>query len=127
MPQAAIAQELVLDMKPYIDENNLKDAVGLNYTQNDIDGHIYSVHDQMESRGMWYNQEILDQAGVTLEDLSTWDGYEAAMEKVRALGGDTYGYAAGQGSHHHVQCNACIYGGRKRTFGVRNDTGDNRI
>ena len=98
VPQAAIAQELVLDMKPYIDKNNLKDAVGLNYTQNDIDGHIYSVHDQMESRGMWYNQEILDQAGVTLEDLSTWDGYEAAMEKVRALGGDTYGYAAGQGS-----------------------------
>ena len=40
VPQAAIAQELVLDMKPYIDENNLKDAVGLNYTQNDIDGHI---------------------------------------------------------------------------------------
>ena len=47
---------------------------------------------------MVQSREILDQAGVTLEDLSTWDGYEAAMEKVRALGGDTYGYAAGQGS-----------------------------
>ena len=29
-----------LYLKPYIDENNLKDAVGLNYTQNDIDGDI---------------------------------------------------------------------------------------
>ena len=113
-------------MKPYIDENNLKDAVGLNYTQNDIDGHIYSVHDQMESRGMWYNQEILDQAGVTLEDLSTWDGYEAAMEKSEHSA-VIHTDMQRSGIHHHVQCNACIYGGRKRTFGVRNDTGDNRI
>lgn len=98
VPLAAIAQGLVLDMKPYIDENNLKDAVGLNYTQNDVDGHIYSVHDQMESRGMWYNQEILDNAGVKPEDLATWDGFQNAMEQVRGLGGDIYGYAAGQGS-----------------------------
>lgn len=98
VPQAAIAQGLVLDMKPYIDENNLKDAVGLNYIQNNVDGHIYSVHDQMESRGMWYNQEILDKAGVKTEDLNTWDGFREAMDKVRELGGDTYGYAAGQGS-----------------------------
>ena len=42
---AAISQGLVLDLKPYIDENNLQDAVGLNYTQNDVDGHIYTVHD----------------------------------------------------------------------------------
>ena len=54
-------------------------------------------------------------AGVTLEDLSTWDGYEAAMEKVRALGGDTYGYAAGQGSI--IMFNAMlIYRGRGRSL-----------
>ena len=55
VPQAAISQDLVYDLKPYIDENNLQDAVGLNYTQHDQDGHIYAVHDQIESRGLWYN------------------------------------------------------------------------
>lgn len=36
IPQAAISQGLVLDLKPYIDENNLQEAVGLNYTQNQV-------------------------------------------------------------------------------------------
>ena len=49
------SQDLVYDLKPYIDENGLQDAVGLNYTQHDMDGHIYAVHDQIESRGLWYN------------------------------------------------------------------------
>lgn len=98
IPQAAISQGLVLDLKPFIDENNLQDAVGINYTQNDVDGHIYTVHDQVESRGFWYNKEILDKAGVTPEDLTSWESFGTAMESVRALGDGTYGYAAGQGS-----------------------------
>ena len=62
VPQAAISQELVYDLKPYIDENNLQDAVGLNYTQHDLDGHIYAVHDQIESRGLWYNAALFEKA-----------------------------------------------------------------
>lgn len=96
---AAISQGLVLDLKPFIDENNLQDAVGLNYTQNDVDGHIYTVHDQLESRGLWYNSEVLEKAGVKPEEaFADWDAFGAAMEKVRALDDGTYGYAAGQGS-----------------------------
>ncbi len=98
IPQAAISQGLVLDLKPFIDENNLQDAVGINYTQNDVDGHIYTVHDQVESRGLWYNKAVLDKAGVTPEDLTTWEGFGDAMESVRGLEDGTYGYAAGQGS-----------------------------
>ena len=98
VPQAAISQELVLDLKPYIDENNLQDAVGLNYTQNDVDGKIYSVHDQIESRGIWYNAKLLEAAGVAAEDLATWDGFTKAMESIRALDDGSYGYIAGQGS-----------------------------
>lgn len=98
VPQAAISQELVLDLKPYIDENNLQDAVGLNYTQNDVDGKIYSVHDQIESRGIWYNAKLLEAAGVTAEDLATWDGFAKAMESIRGLDDGSYGYIAGQGS-----------------------------
>lgn len=98
VPQAAISQELVLDLKPFIDENNLQDAVGLNYTQNDVDGKIYSVHDQIESRGIWYNAKLLEAAGVTAEDLATWDGFAKAMESIRGLDDGSYGYIAGQGS-----------------------------
>lgn len=98
VPQAAISQELVLDLKPYIEENNLQDAVGLNYTQNDVDGKIYSVHDQIESRGIWYNAKLLEAAGVAAEDLATWDGFTKAMESIRALDDGSYGYIAGQGS-----------------------------
>lgn len=98
LPQAAIVQGLVMDLKPFIDENNLQDAVGLNYTQNDVDGHIYTVHDQIETRGLWYNSKILTDAGVKVEDITDWASFGAAMEKVRTLGNDIYGYAAGQGS-----------------------------
>ena len=100
---AAISQGLVLDLKPYIDENNLQDAVGLNYTQNDVDGHIYTVHDQLESRGLWYNTEVFEQAGITAEEaFKDWESFGAAMDKVHELGGDTYGYAAGQGSRYII-------------------------
>lgn len=98
VPQAAISQGLVLDLKPFIDENGLQDAVGLNYTQNQVDGHIYTVHDQLESRGMWYNGAILEKAGTKVDDIKSWDDFGAAMDKVNALGDGSYGYIAGQGS-----------------------------
>lgn len=95
---AAISQGLVLDLKPYIDENNLQDAVGLNYTQHDVDGHIYAVHDQIESRGLWYNADLFEKAGVSAEALTDWDGFGDAMKKIQDLGDGSYGYIAGQGS-----------------------------
>ena len=102
VPQAAISQDLVYDLKPYIDENNLQDAVGLNYTQHDQDGHIYAVHDQIESRGLWYNSDIFEKAGITEEAFADWDSFGEAMEKIRALDEDVYGYIAGQGSSYIV-------------------------
>jgi len=102
VPQAALSQELVYDLKPYIDENGLQDAVGLNYTQHDIDGHIYAVHDQIESRGLWYNSDIFEKAGITEDAFANWDSFAAAMEKIRALDEDVYGYIAGQGSSYIV-------------------------
>lgn len=99
VPQAAIEQGIVYDLKPYIDENNLQEAVGFNYTQHDVDGHIYAVHDQIESRGLWYNAALFEKAGTSADALKTWDGFEDAMEKVRQSGDDVYGYIAGQGSN----------------------------
>lgn len=99
---AAIQQGLVYDLKPYIDENGLQDAVGLNYTQHDIDGHIYAVHDQIESRGLWYNAKVFEAAGVSADALSDWTAYGEAMAKIRELGDGSYGYIAGQGSANIV-------------------------
>lgn len=98
VPQAAISQNLVYDLKPYIDQNNLKEAVGLNYTQHDVDGHIYAVHDQIESRGLWYNAELLKKAGASVDGLKDWKSFEQTVTKIKGLGGDDYGYIAGQGS-----------------------------
>ena len=106
VPQAAIEQGIVYDLKPYIDENNLQDAVGLNYTQHDVDGHIYAVHDQIESRGIWYNAAVLEKAGTNVEALADWDGFADAMNKVNGLGDGSYGYIAGQGSS--VMLNAVL-------------------
>lgn len=106
VPQAAIEQGLVYDLKPFIDENNLQDAVGLNYTQHDVDGHIYAVHDQIESRGMWYNASVLEKAGTSVDAFADWEGFGKAMDQVNALGDGTYGYIAGQGSS--VMMNAML-------------------
>ena len=102
VPQAAISQDLVYDLKPYIDENNLQDAVGLNYTQHDQDGHIYAVHDQIESRGLWYNSSIFEKAGTSTDAFTDWNTFGDAMTKIADLGDDAYGYIAGQGSSYIV-------------------------
>lgn len=102
VPQAAISQNLVYDLKPYIDENGLQDAVGLNYTQHNVDGHIYAVHDQIESRGLWYNTSIFEKAGVSADAFADWDSFGKAMESVANLGDGSYGYIGGQGSSYIV-------------------------
>lgn len=102
VPQSAISQNLVYDLKPYIDENKLQDAVGLNYTQHDMDGHIYAVHDQIESRGLWYNSSIFKKAGVSVDALKDWNSFGEAMTKISALDDGTYGYIGGQGSSYIV-------------------------
>lgn len=102
VPQAAVEQGIVYDLKPYIDENNLQDAVGLNYTQHDQDGHIYAVHDQIESRGLWYNKDIFEKAGISADALSSWDSFGEAMTKISDMNDGSYGYIAGQGSGYIV-------------------------
>ena len=100
VPLAAIAQNLVIDLKPFIDAQGLESKVGINYTMNNVDGKIYSVHDQLETLGLWYNADIYEAAGAATPD--QWKNYEdmaAAMDAIRAGGGDgVYAYSAGQGS-----------------------------
>ena len=50
--EGAIAQNLLMDLKPYIDENGLEAQVGANYEQNQVDGKIYTVSIGLASIGM---------------------------------------------------------------------------
>ena len=97
VPLAAVAQELVVDLKPYIDAEGLQSKVGINYTMNDVDGKIYTVHDQLTTLGLWYNADLYEAAGAATPDQwATYEDMAAAMEALRASG--VYGYNAGQGS-----------------------------
>ena len=68
VPMAATAQGLVMDLKPYIDAEGLQSKVGINYTMNDVDGKIYTVHDQLTTLGLWYNADIYAAAGAATPD-----------------------------------------------------------
>ena len=95
---AAIEQNLVMDLKPYIDEKKLQDNVGLNYTQNMVDGKHYTVHDQLFTMGLWYNQDIFKKAGAKEpQDWVTWQDFSEAMATVRKVDG-IYAYGAGETS-----------------------------
>lgn len=97
---AAMSQELLCDMKGYIDQEGIQDKVGLNYTQNDVGGKIFTVHDQLLTLGFWYNTKNLTDAGATMPDTwKTWQDFETAMTAVREKSADgNYAYGAGQGS-----------------------------
>lgn len=100
VPLAAISQNLVLDLKPYIDAEGLQNKVGINYDMNMKDGQLFTVHDQLLTIGMWYNADAYKAAGASTPD--SWKNYEdmsAAMEAIRKSGKDgAYAYSAGQGS-----------------------------
>lgn len=97
---AAITQGLVYDMKPYIDSEKLEKSVGINYTQNNVDGAIYTVHDQLLTLGLWYNEDILTKAKADSPDKwQTWDDFGTAMAMVRDGSEDgIYAYGSGEGS-----------------------------
>ena len=47
--------------------------------------------------------DVFEQAGITAEDaFKDWESFGTAMDKVHELGGDIYGYAAGQGSRYII-------------------------
>ena len=56
------------------------------------DGKLYGFPDLSSARAFFYNKDIMKKAGVA-EPPKTWDEFETAAKKVKALGGDTIPYA----------------------------------
>ncbi len=82
-----------------------------------IDGDMYGLPLIASSRTLFYNTDLLAQAGVT-EPPATWDELLAAGQKVNALGGGVYGYGMPLGSEE-AQAETSIW-----TFGAGGDWGD---
>ena len=61
-------------------------------TPSTFDGKIYGLPVAASARAMYYNKDLLDKAGVTTPP-ATWDEVVDAAKKVKALGGDAYGFA----------------------------------
>lgn len=82
---AAAGAGAILDLKPYLDADaELKAGVGVCYDQNlTEDGKIYSVREQVEAIGFWYNQKLFERAGATTPDQwKSWADFDAAVDKL---------------------------------------------
>lgn len=95
-PVAAAAGAIV-DLKPYLDEDAaFKAGVGVCYDQNLTDGAIYSVREQIEGVGFWYNEALFAEAGAKVpSEWSTWADFDAAVEALVAAGITPFGLNAG--------------------------------
>jgi multiple sugar transport system substrate-binding protein len=56
-----------------------------------MDGKTYGLPIAASARAMYYNKALFEQAGITAPP-ATWDELKAAAEKIKALGGDNYGF-----------------------------------
>lgn len=57
-----------------------------------LDGKLYGLPIAASARAMYYNKDLLAKAGVN-EPPTNWDGVVETAKKIKALGGDSYGFA----------------------------------
>ena len=50
------------------------------------DGHIYGIARDVAEVVLWYNKSLFEQAGVDPASLATWDGFLAAVQKLKDAG-----------------------------------------
>ena len=93
----ASAANMILDLKPYLDEDAaFKAGVGVCYDQNLTDGKIYSVREQIEGVGFWYNEALFTKAGADTPDKwQTWKDFDGAVAKLNEADIMPFGLNAG--------------------------------
>lgn len=88
LPLFAIPGKLT-DLSEFGAKDLAKDYVDAAWGNVTIDGKPFGLPSDYGPAAMFYNQAVLEQAGVT-KPPATWDEYYDAAKKVRALGGDHY-------------------------------------
>ncbi len=112
---AVSAAGLALDLKPYIDEDEtFKAGVGVNYEQNNVDGKIYTVREQLETMGFWYNEDLFNKAGAKTPDKwESWDDFSVAVEKLSACPDVKTPFSMNQGWPTDILFNAVLLGSKE--------------
>lgn len=52
----------------------------------DAEGNLYTLPVDMDLTGIIYNANVLEEAGIKVDDLLTWDDFEAACDQIKAAG-----------------------------------------
>lgn len=94
----ASSADAILDLKPYLDDDaDFKAGAGVCYDQNlTEDGKVYSVREQIEGVGFWYNEALFKEAGAAVPgDWKTWDDFNVAVDKLVAAEITPFGLNAG--------------------------------
>lgn len=65
----------------------------IEYDQKDVYGYTYGIPDGLTTHGMYVRKDWIEEAGMTLEDLETWEGIFAASEKMTDASQNRYGFA----------------------------------
>jgi len=109
---AAAEAGLIVDLKPYIDADPIfKAGVGVNYEQNNVDGKIYTVREQLETMGFWYNEDLFNKAGaVTPDKWNNWDDFSTAVDKLAASPDVKTPFSMNQGWPTDILFNAHLIG-----------------
>ncbi|HXV44886.1 MAG TPA: extracellular solute-binding protein, partial [Anaerolineae bacterium] len=74
------------DLSPIV-EKHRKDLVETRLAPYEIEGKPYGIDTHLGAFVMYYNTEILDQAGVDVDSIKTWDDYIEAGKKVKETTG----------------------------------------
>jgi len=117
---SAVEAGMALDLKPYIDEDpDFKAGIGVNYEQNMLDGSIYTVRDQLETIGFWYNEDLFSKAGADTPDKwSTWADFDVAVDKLLASDEVETPFSMNQGWPTSILFSGYMLGSEEaRTFG----------
>ncbi|MGN7478321.1 sugar ABC transporter substrate-binding protein [Solibacillus silvestris] len=95
MPQYA-EQQLILDISPYVTEEELNGFVPTAIEATSWKGKQYGMPILQTAESLVYNKNILDELGVDENSLPTnWDEFKALAEKAKAAGYYAFSFAGG--------------------------------
>ena len=83
-----VADDLLLPIQDCVSEETYAKMYPAFLEQSNIDGTIWAIPDLASARAMYYNQDILDEAGVDVP--TTWDELTAACKAIKEKFPDVY-------------------------------------
>ncbi len=86
-----VSQGIAAPLDDYITDDFRARFIDTFLSPSVMDGQTYGLPIAASARAMYYNKALFEEAGIA-EPPATWDELKAAAEKIKALGGDAYGF-----------------------------------